>query len=222
MRKKLLWAVVALLALTMTVLIAAWPRYLPVASMHGDPPPRESFEEMVNRAELIVLADVKTVKQGPDFVSPISPGSVYRVPTQRVTLEAVKVYKGEVAPGQMLTLYQDGVGVTWFGIVQFFMINENDPVYEPGERYALMLGPVSIPEELKPFQPEPWQEGMFSVVYPEGRMRLNTDGTVMSMADPVRSGVAQSINGKALGEIEALIANATTTPTVLPIITPPI
>jgi hypothetical protein len=29
MNRKLLWAVVALLALTVTVLIAAWPRYLP-------------------------------------------------------------------------------------------------------------------------------------------------------------------------------------------------
>ena len=37
MKKKLFWAVVALLALTVTVLIAAWPRYLPVIRMHGEP-----------------------------------------------------------------------------------------------------------------------------------------------------------------------------------------
>ena len=113
MKKKLLWAVVALLGITVAVLIAAWPRNLPVETTHGEPPQFSSFEEIVDRAELIVLADVKAVKQGPDYVSPIiGESTVWRVPTQRVTLEVVKVYEGNAAPGKTLTLYQEDVGVT--------------------------------------------------------------------------------------------------------------
>ena len=205
MKKKLLWAVVALLALTVTVLIAAWPRYLPVMRLHGDPSPRESFEKMVNQADLIVLADIKSVKQGPDFFSSTGyqePAHVDRVPTQRVMLNVVKVYQGDAAPGQTLTLYQGYVGVTWSGKLRlpFFMIDENDPVYKRGERYVLMLIPAFIPEELKPFQPEAWQEGMVVIVYPEGRMRLNADGTVTSVLDSFGT------NGKTLEEIEEKIA----------------
>src|SRR3990172_4580066 len=192
MKKKLLWTVVAPFALTVTVLIAAWPRYLPVMRLHGDPTPREFFEEMVNRADLIVLADVKSVKQGPDFVSSTGyhePAHVDRVPTQRVMLNVVKVYQGYV-------------GVTWSGKwrLPFFMIDENDPVYKRGERYVLMLIPAFIPEELKPFQPEAWQEGMVVIVYPEGRMHLNADGTVTSALDTFGT------NGKTLEEIEEKIA----------------
>jgi len=199
-KKNLMWVGATLLALAVVALIAAWPRYLPVMPLHGDPPPRESFEEMVNLAELIVLADIASIKQGPDWVSPAGPPHVTRVPTQRVTLEVVKVYQGDAAPGQTLTLYQGHVGVTWSGPLPFFMINENDPVYERGERYVLMLIPVSMPEELKPYQSEPWQEGMFSVVYPEGRLRLNADGTVTSVLDSFGT------NGKTLEEIEEKIA----------------
>ena len=206
MKKNLMWVGATLLALAVVALIAAWPRYLPVMPLHGDPPPRESFEEMVNLAELIVLADIASIKQGPDWVSPAGPPHVTRVPTQRVTLEVVKVYQGDAAPGQTLTLYQGHVGVTWSGPLPFFMINENDPVYERGERYVLMLIPVSMPEELKPYQSEPWQEGMFSVVYPEGRLRLNADGTVTSVLDSFAT------NGKTLGEIEVRIAAATAAP----------
>jgi len=209
MKKKLLWAVAALLALTVTVLIAAWPHYLPVERMRGELPPDESFEEMVKRAEQIVLSDVKAVKQGPDYASPIiGTDSVYREPTQRITLEVVKVYKGDVAQGQRVTLFQGSVGVTrsiqgypW----PVFRINENDPVYKRGEQYILMLSPVPISEEVKPYQPEPWQEGMFSVIYP-GRMRLNADGAVTSVLDTFGT------NGKTLEEIEARIAAATTAP----------
>src|SRR3990172_10847281 len=112
MKKKILWMAVALLALTVTDLIAAWPRYLPIERMHGDPD-WLTFEEMVERAELIVLADVKAVKQGPDYVSPIiGTSSTEHYPTQRITLEVVKVYKGDLAQGQTMTLYQEGVGVT--------------------------------------------------------------------------------------------------------------
>jgi len=208
MKKKVLWAVAALLALTVTVLIAAWPRYLPVMRFLGDAPPREAFEEMVNLAELILLADVKSVKQGPDYVVRFEGTTdVDRVPTQRVTLEVIKVYRGQAAPGQMLTLWQYAVGVTWSGIAPGFMINEDDPVYERGERYVLMLvGPTSIPEEFRPHQPEPWQEGtyegIYRVDYPEGRMLLNENGTVTSVLDTFGT------NGKTLAEIEEMIATS--------------
>jgi len=204
-KKKLFWAVVVLLVLA-TAWRLSWPRFLPVIAMHGDPLPRETFEEMVNHAELIVLADVKSVKDGPDWVVPSEhPGeSFHRTPTQRITLEVVKVYNGDVPHGQIVTLYQGEVGVTRFYQFPFpaFQINENDPVYKRGERYLLMLIPVFQPEELKPYQPEPWQEGMFTPVYPEGRMRLNADGTVASVLDTF------STNGKTLEEIEEMIATA--------------
>ena len=66
-----------------------------------------------------------------------------------------------------------------------------------------MLWPVPIEEEIKPYQPEPWQEGMYAVLHPEGRMRLNADGTV--------TGVLNSFgtNGKTLEAIEEMIAVAT-------------
>lgn len=208
MKKKILWAGVALLALTVTVLIAAWPRYLPVMRFLGDAPPREAFEEMVNLAELIVLADVKSVKQGPNYVVRFEGTTdVDRVPTQRVTLEVIKVYRGQAAPGQMLTLWQYAVGVTWSGMAPGFMISEDDPVYERGEQYVLMLvGPMSIPEEFRPHQPEPWQEGMYEelyrVVYPEGRMLLNENGRVTCVLDTFDT------NGKTLAEIEKMIATS--------------
>ena len=204
MKKKVLWAVAALLVLAIAWRLS-WPRFLPVDRMHGDPEGL-TFEDMVNRSELIVLADVEAVKQGPDYVAPIiGTDSVYREPTQRVTLEVVKVYKGDVAQGQSVTLFQGSVGVTWS--IQdhpwpVFRINENDPVYERGERHILMLWHVPISEEVKPYQPEPWQEGMFSVIHPEGRLRLNTDGTITGV-------YSFGANGKTLEEIEEMIAAAT-------------
>ena len=205
MKKKLLWVVVAVFVLTVTVLIVAGPRFLSAIVTHGDPPPpRESFEEMVNHAELIVLTDVKSVKKGPDWVVPTGhPDSVDRVVTRRITLEVVKVYKGDVSQGQILTLVQwnDGITRSYQFPIPAFQINENDPIYKRGEQYILMLIPVFMPEEYKPYQPEPWQEGMFSVVYPEGRIRLNRDGTVTSVLDSF------GINGKSLEEIEQMIAN---------------
>jgi hypothetical protein len=202
MNKKLLWVIVVLLILA-TAWRLSWPRFLPVERMYGEPQLPESFKEMVSRAELIVLADIKSVKQGPNYLAPIiGTDSIYREPTQRITLEAVKVYKGNVAQGQSLTLFQGSVGVTrsiqdrpW----PVFRINENDPVYKRGERYILMLWPVPISEEVKTYQPEPWQEGMFSVIYP-GRMRLNAEGTVTSVLDTFGT------NGKTLEEIEEMIA----------------
>jgi hypothetical protein len=204
MKRKLLWAIVALLMLAIAWRLS-WPRFLPVERMYGEPQLPESFEEMVNRAELIVLTDIKSVKQGPDYLAPIvGTDSVYHEPNQRVTLEVVKVYKGDVTPGQSVTLFQGSVGVTrsiqdhpW----PVFRINENDPVYKRGERYILMLWPVLISEEIKPYQPEPWQEGVFSVIHP-GRMRLTADGTVTSVLDPFGT------NSKTLGEIEERIAAA--------------
>jgi len=205
MKKKLLWIVMVLLLLA-TAWRLSWPRFLPVIVMHGDPLPRESFEEMVNRAELIVLADVRSVKKGPDWVVPSEhPGeSVHRGLTQRIKLEVVKVYKGDVAESNMLTLYQCCTGITRFYQFPFpaFQINENDPVYKRGEQYIFMLVSVSMPEELKPYQPEPWQEGIFTTVYPEGRMRLNADGTVTSVLDTFGT------NGKTLAEIEEMIATS--------------
>ena len=113
MKKRIRWAVAASLTIIVSVLIAAWPRYLPMERMHGDPDGLGSFEEMVNRAELIVLVDIKSVKQGPDYVSPIiGTSSTERYPTQRITLEVVKVYRGDAAQGQTVTLCQEGVGVT--------------------------------------------------------------------------------------------------------------
>ena len=206
MKKKLFWAVVGLLVLA-TAWRLSWPRFLPVITMHGDPPLRESFEEMVNLADLIVLADVKSVKAGPDWVSPSthpdqSVQSVHRTLTQRITLEVVKVYKGDVLESKTLTVQQFHTGVTRFYQFPFpaFQVNENDPVYKRGERYILMLIPVSMPEELKPYQPEPWQEGMFTPVYPEGRMLLNENGRVTSVLDTFGT------NGKILEEIEEMIA----------------
>ena len=209
MKKKVLWAVVILLVLAAAWRLS-WPRFLPVLRFLGDPPPRESFEEMVNRAELIVLADVKSVKQGPDWVVPSGyPGESFdRMPTQRITLEVVKVYKGDVAESNMLTLFQCCTGITT-SITRFFHFgfpafqsDENNPVYSRGERYMLMLSTVSQPEDLKQFQPEPWQEGMFAPVYPEGRMLLNENGTVTSVLDTFGT------NGKTLEEIEEMIATS--------------
>jgi hypothetical protein len=205
MKKKVFWAGVVLLLLA-TVWRLSWPRFLPVMHLHGDPPQRESFEEMVNRAELIVLADVKAVKQGSDYIAPIvGTDSFYRIPTQRVTLEVVKLYKGDVSQGQRATLYQGGVGITRLYQFPFpaLQINENDPVYERGERYVLMLRLVPIEDYVKPYQPEPWQEGMFIVIYPEGRMLLNVDGAVTSVLDNFGT------NGMMLEEIEEMIATAT-------------
>ena len=95
----------------------------------------KSFREARDSTDLIVLANVASVQRGADIVVPVKglPNGEDRVPTQRITVNVEKVYRGQAAKGQTLVLFQTGGGSTGF--------SEDDPAYQPGERYALLLVP---------------------------------------------------------------------------------
>jgi len=192
---------------------------VPVMFWHGDPGEDwpQSFEEAVPRAELVVLADVVSVKQGPDWVG--NPEVNDRHPTQRITLHVVKAYKGTVGQGEDLVLFQGGNGLYQGHISvqeQVLMVNENDPLYQAGERYLLALQPLDalVPEEVRQWQPQPWQAGMVQTLW-SGRLLVNQDGTVTGVvADAAGRAAPRDTLGKTLEEFEARIAAArTATPT---------
>jgi len=113
------------------------------------------------------------------------PNGEDRVPTQRITVNVEKVYRGQAAKGQTLVLFQTGGGSTGF--------SEDDPAYQPGERYALLL--------------VPGPNSMLRVISPEGRYRIASNGTVqpMPVADPNNAVVRDLRGGKPLAVLEQLI-----------------
>lgn len=186
-----------------------------VERMHTEPvagAPR-TFEESASHAQLVVLAEVVSVKQGPDFMAPIEgTNEVTRHPSQRVLLQIVKTYKGAARPGQKLTLYQGNTGMTEARPAgdqpptPILLLNENDPPYKVGQRYLLALMAVVLPEQIKKIQPEPWPAGMVTVSCSAGRLLVNPDGTLSYVvADAGGRSIPGDAIGKTLNAIEPLI-----------------
>jgi hypothetical protein len=207
----------AVLVLSLTLVGQLFSHTIPtmLVSMSRVPQP-ESFEKFVNESADIVLADVVSVKQGPDFVAPIEgTNDFHRVPSQRILVQVVKGYKGKVIQGQTLTLYQDSTGMTEARphangpLESVFMKREDDPLYNVGERYLLMLTPVPMPDAIKKFQPEPWQEGMVMPSNLEGRLVIGHNNMVKLAADLGDSKVGKLLDGQPLERIEGMLAAIT-------------
>lgn len=149
----------------------------------------QTLSEGRDRASVIVLAEVASVARGTDIVTPLQkePKSEKRLPTQRITLNVLKVYRGQVTPGQRVTLRQTGGNTDNSSVSHFAREN---PQYRQGERYVLLLEPTG-------------QESLFRIIAPEGRFRLERGDLVTPMVD---NAVTQNLRGKPLAYLEQLLA----------------
>lgn len=148
----------------------------------------KTFLEGRDRAPLSVLAEVLTVARGDDLISyvPNEPNGEARLPTQRITLNVLKVYRGTAAAGQRLTLFQSG-GFTNDNPVPRFALD--NPRYQQGERYVLLLEPAG-------------QSGLFRIIAPEGRYHLVQGDIVTPIVD---NAVTRDLRGKPLQHLEQLL-----------------
>ncbi|MDP9380012.1 MAG: hypothetical protein M3Q29_07665 [Chloroflexota bacterium] len=122
-----------------------------------------------------------------------------RIPTQRVTVEVTKAYKGSAKAGQRLELFQTGGAKlpleapkdkAGHRVETHQVILEGDPLYKAGEEYLLML-------EQGPRQ-------MMRTISPEGRYRIARDSTLTPM---VHNEATRGVAAKPVAEVERLIGN---------------
>ena len=199
MKKRLFWMSVALLALTLLGQVATARLRGPTLMMHASWAFRPtSFAQAREQAQLIVLAEVVSVKRGEDLVLPAKgePNDEDRIPTQQVQLKVLRGYRGAEA-GMILTLAQTGGAVQppapkegekepQTEVAQ--MVLEGDPLYRRGQRYLLLL--------------EPNRRQQVMTISPEGRYRLTSTNTLTAM---VRNKVTAEVNGKSLEEVERML-----------------
>ena len=149
-----------------------------------------TLQEARDQTQLIVLATVVTVDRGEDIVVPVKglpPNNEDRMPTQRITVQIAKVYRGQATVGQTISLYQTGGTTDDKHLVSAF--SEDDPPYQPGERYVLLL--------------TPGPQNSLRIISPEGRYRITPDNIVvpMAVADP-NNPVVRDLRGQPLAEME--------------------
>ena len=156
----------------------------------------KNFAEVKNKAQQIVLAQVIKVERGDDIVTKVKgePNDEDRIPTQKVTLKVAKGYKGAARNGT-ITLFQTGGEVQappapakgekepLFEASQ--VIFAGDPLYKVGEQYLLLL--------------EAGPQNMQRVVSPEGRYKVEKNGTLTAMVD---GEVAKEVKSKRLADVE--------------------
>jgi hypothetical protein len=107
-----------------------------------------SFEEAFLHAQTVVLAEVTAVAQGADVY--VNPDKNWCWPTQWVTIQLLKVYKGTLAAKQTQTIVQHG-DVTDMDTgcgdnpdaEKVLLIVTHDPLYEVNQRYLLALSPLA-------------------------------------------------------------------------------
>lgn len=198
--KHLLWLPAVALALTLAGQVAMRRAEVPTVTAHASwafhP---KNFREARDRAHSIVHAQVVSVEKGDDLVLPVQgePDGEDRIPTQRVTVRVKKVHKGSTAEGALLTLFQTG-GTRLLTrdakgqpdqspqAQQVFL--EGDPPYEAGEEYVLLL--------------EDGPRGLLRPVSPEGRFKVEKNGTVKAMVD---NEATHTVHRKPLAELEKKI-----------------
>ncbi|HSH77926.1 MAG TPA: hypothetical protein VLA19_05260 [Herpetosiphonaceae bacterium] len=156
----------------------------------------KNFAEAKNRAQHIVLAEVVNVERGEDLVTEVKgePNDEDRLPTQKVTLKVTKGYKGTANDGT-ITLFQTGGEVQnppppaegeKAPIVQGSeVVFAGDPLYKVGEQYLLLL--------------ESGPRDMQRIVSPEGRYKVERNGTLTAMVD---TDAAREVKGKSLADVE--------------------
>jgi hypothetical protein len=199
-RLKLLIGAVVVLAVGIVGQLAIYrhqPTALPMTASWTFHP--TTLREARDRAQSIVLAKVVSVRRGDDIVTQQSgePDGVDRIPTQRITVEVVKAYKGPVAAGQELTLFQTGGTVLPPAPAEGHhattrvqqLVLEGDPRYEADEQYLLML--------------EPGPQGTLRTVSPEGRYRYAKGSEALTPM--VKGAVASEVKDKRLSGLESTL-----------------
>ena len=155
--------------------------------------------EVRAKSKDIVLAQVVSVKRGPDIVTkqPNEPSGEDRIATSRISVKVLQPYKGAYKAGQTVTLFQtgasmddpappkEGKGNTATSKAQHIQL-EGDPAYKAGEQYVLML--------------EAGPAGTQRPVSPEGRYRVDKKTGVLTGV--VKNPVTNEIAGKSLKSLE--------------------
>lgn len=164
-----------------------------------------NLKQLQARAKSIALVKVVSTEAGPDIVvaQPEEPSGSDRIPTRRVTVEVLKSYKGTPATKQRLTLFQTGGTVATppapakgdkgdkvpESKVQQVILSD-DPLYNPGEQYLVML--------------EAGPQGTLRTVAPEGRYRYDSrSGRLTPM---VQSTVTSQVTSRSLDVLESVLS----------------
>ncbi len=196
---RLMWAGVAALTIALVVQFAIYYTAGPSGTAHAvwafQP---KSFGEVVNKAQVIVEAQVVAINKGPDIVVPVQaePTGKVAIPTQHITIQVLKADKGAISAGQQLTVFHTG-GPSNIpagppagsgkgdpnaapppDVQVNAMMLDDDPAYQVGERYFMLM--------------EAGPDGTLRPVSPEGRYHINADGTLGPVSG---SDVAKSMSG---------------------------
>ena len=204
MKKYLLWLPAAALTLALVGQVAYY-RFLEtpvIASEASWVYHPKNLAEARAKADTIVEGQVVSVSRGADIVTaaPGEPNNEDRIPTQHIQLKVSKVQKGNAKQGQVLDLFQTGglsvpteqpKGKGDERVQTHIVILSGDPLYQVGEQYVLLL--------------EDGPNGMKRPISPEGRYKIEANGTVTPVVD---NEVTTSVKGKALTELERQIAGA--------------
>lgn len=163
-----------------------------------------SVKQLQARAQTIALVRVVATRPGPDIVTKQSgePSGEDRIPTQRVTVEVVKPFKGTASAGARLTLFQTGgtvnlppapakgeKGEAAPEVKVHQVILEGDPLYRAGEQYLVML--------------EAGPQGTMRTVSPEGRYRY--DAASGDLSPMVENAVTRQVGGQSLKALAPLL-----------------
>jgi hypothetical protein len=204
MKKQLLWLPAAAFSLALVGQAAFYafgetPVVTTEASWNFHP---KDLAEAQAKAKTIVQGQVLSVTSGADIVTkaPGEPNNEDRIPTQHIQLKVSKVSKGSAKVGQVVDVFQTGGltvpttqpdGKQGARIQSHIVLLSGDPLYKVGEQYLLML--------------EDGPQGMHRTISPEGRFRVESNGTVTPVVD---NEVTTSVKGKSIGELERQVSPA--------------
>jgi hypothetical protein len=139
-----------------------------------------SLGEATRMSTVVVVATARGAEEGEPLVFAPEHG-VAPIPTQRVTFDVVRPYKGDLVAGESFVLFQNGNDASRF---------EEDPTYKPGHRYLLFLTQR--------------EDGTFLVVAPEGRYEITRNGLVPA----AEKGFAFDLKGANLQDVLSDVRNA--------------
>ena len=139
-----------------------------------------SLREATRMATQVVVATARGAEEGEPIVFDAEHG-VAPIPTQRVTFDVVRPYKGDLVAGESFVLFQNGNEANRF---------EEDPTYTPGHRYLLFLSQR--------------EDGTYLVVAPEGRYEVTRNGLIPA----AEKGFALDLKGANLQDVISDVRNA--------------
>jgi hypothetical protein len=165
-----------------------------------------SVADATDKATAVVEGEVVSVTRGEDIVSSVAgePNNETRIPTQRIRLRVDSVLKGTARVGDVLDVFQTGGlaaptgspnGKQGMRADTHLVVTLDDPLYQPGEQYLLML--------------EDGPRGMLRSVAPEGRYRIEANRTLTPMID---NSVTRGIKGKSVIDMERTVRNSGMSP----------